>query len=222
MDSLSLDFEEKLFGELKKFYALSIREKTGQQLIENMIDKEVPVVLDPTMLVSANMWEQHEQSFPRNKGNYILYYTVRGSATLFARCREFADKMGLKIVVIGGNIVKKIKNRDPKIEYAIDASPAQWLNLVHHARYVVTNSFHGVAFSIIFRKDFYLEMSSATNSRLSQIVTTFGLEDRVVGRDEPIEPSTADYSLTEEKLPELRTMSLEYLKNALGENVDNG
>ncbi len=219
VESLSDGLFESATKELNQFSAISVREKSGQALVKQMIGIDVPIVVDPTMLISQEEWEELEEKNSKKRGDYILYYTVKGSKHLFDKCREFAKKTGLKMIVIGGNFVKKIKNRDPFVEFAIDISPSEWLSLVHHARYVVTNSFHGTAFSIIFRKDFYLELSAITNSRLTNIVDMFGLGDRVVPKDSPIMPSDADYSKAEEVLSKVQKESLDYLKNALGENL---
>ena len=106
-----------------------------------------------------------------------------------------------------------LKKKMEGVEYVVDICPGQWLYLMHHARYVLTNSFHGTAFSIHFRKDFYLELSARTNSRLVQIAQAMGLENRIV--DGPLEPSAADYTIAEQVLPKMRQASLDYLKQAL-------
>ena len=125
-------------------------------------------------------------------------------------------------MVVGGNAIKAMRTKDPMVSYAVDISPAEWLYLVRHARYVVTNSFHGTAFSVIYRKDFYVEMSSATNSRLAHITDMLGLGDRVIGGGLCDGGSACDYTVAEEKLPMLRAASLEYLKNALCEDAQHG
>ena len=132
-------------------------------------------------------------------------------------CKSLAKKTGLRIVIVGGNAVKRLKNKDPMLSYAVDVSPEEWLYLMHHARYVVTNSFHGTAFSIIYRKDFYVEFSSKTNSRLSHITEMLGLQDRVVSDGICTKVSNCDYTETETKLPDISSASFRYLKNALSE-----
>lgn len=220
--SFSDDFCNLIRKELVKFHAVSVRERQGSELIQKLLGKETQVVLDPTLLVDSKQWESFEENNRICDGEYILLFTVKNSEGLLARCRELAVKTGLTVIVVGGSIIKQIKNRDPYIKYAVDASPSEWLGLVHNARYVVTNSFHGTAFSIIFRKSFYLELSSLTNSRLTNIVSLLGLEDRIVKPGEAIEPSEADYTETERRLPELIHSSLDYLKNALEEGTVNG
>lgn len=222
VETLSDEFRARVSAELEKFFFLSARESQGQALIADMIGKKTPVVLDPTMLLDASQWQQLEEEGFSVKGDYILYYTVRSSPRLFAKCRAFAQQQGLTMVVIGGKRSNQCRNKDSIVRYAIDISPTSWLWLMHHARYVVTNSFHGTAFSIIFEKDFYLELTSNTNSRLSNIVKMLGLEDRIIPIDQDISPSKTDYTMARQSLIELRNASLHYLSAALSEDDTHG
>ena len=222
VESLEETFAAAVREELMRFDALSVRESSGQALIAQLTGKEAPVVLDPTMLLDREEWIALEQPHPLAQGEYILYYTIKSSASLWQSCRALSEKTGVKIVVVGGNAIKAMRNKDPMVSYAVDISPAEWLYLVRHARYVVTNSFHGTAFSVIYRKDFYVEMSSATNSRLAHITDMLGLGDRVIGGGLCDGGSACDYTVAEEKLPMLRAASLEYLKNALCEDAQHG
>ena len=222
VDSLDGAFAASVAGELHRFAALSVRERAGQILAEEMTGQPVPIVADPSMLLDAGEWSGQEQAHPLGRGKYILYYTVRTSPSLFSYCRVLSEKTGLKIVVIGGNPLKKMRNRDPRVQYAVDVSPAEWLYLIHHAQYVVTNSFHGTAFSIIYRKNFYVEFSSDTNSRLTHITEMLGLQDRVVKNGMCDDGSPCDYSMAEDKLPALCAESMRYLENALREEVSHG
>lgn len=221
IDAFSEEFGNIVRPELRKFYALSVREKVGCDYVAELTGRKPTLVTDPTLLVGLEEWRTIETKKNR-EDPYILYYTVRGSKTLLESCKSLADETGLKIVIVGGNFIGKLKNRDPRIEYVVDISPSEWLGLVHHAEYVVTNSFHGTAFSIIYRKDFYLELSSLTNSRLSQIIEMLGLEDRIVRNGEQIRPSVVEYATAEAKLQQICGESLKFLKNALGEEKQNG
>lgn len=210
----SEDFKNQIREALRHFHALSVRETPGQKIAEELTQRDVPLVCDPTFLVSAEEWHSLERAHPAAQKPYILYYTIRSSASLWSQCKAFAKEKGLRIVVVGGNLLKQWKQKDENIVYAVDIGPEEWLYLMHHAQYVVTNSFHGTAFSVNFQKDFFLEMSSLTNSRLHQIVDALGLGERVIGEkswsSEPI-----DYRAVEQRLSPLRISSLEYLKNAL-------
>lgn len=214
ISEFSGDFSDAIRGDLEKFHALSVREAPGQALISDLLGKNVPMVCDPTLLMNAEDWAQLEKPHPAGEGDYILYYTIRSSPALWNKCKAFAREKGLKIVAVGGNQLKQWQQRDEQIRYAVDISPEEWLYLVHHARYVVTNSFHGTAFSINYRKDFYVEFSSLTNSRLEQITRTLGLQGQIVG-EEPLTGAAADYAVADQVLPRMRKASLDYLLGAL-------
>lgn len=214
LSEFSDDFSNAIRGDLEKFHALSVREAPGQALIADLIGKNVPLVCDPTLLMSADEWARMEKKHPAAEGAYIFYYTIRTSATLWNQCKAFAKEKGLKIVAVGGNPLTKWKQRDEQVEYAVDIGPEEWLYLLHHARYVVTNSFHGTAFSINYRKDFYVEFSSLTNSRLAQITQTLGLSAQITGKDS-FSGAAADYSVTDHVLPQMRKASMDYLSGAL-------
>jgi len=214
IEQFSDGFCQSIQKELRQFYALSAREMPGQQLTQKLTGRPVQLVVDPTLLLESDHWQTMEQPYAAADGDYILYYTVLSSKTLWKQALALSKNTGMKIVVVGGNRLNKKKMQDVQVEYAVDIGPRQWLYLVHHARYVVTNSFHGTAFSINYRKDFYVEFSSKTNSRLAQIVGDLGLTDRVV-TEKNIEPAAADYSAAEQTLPTMRQASWDYLKQAL-------
>ena len=208
------DFQNAICCDLKKFHALSAREAPGQTLVSKLTEKDVPLVCDPTFLLCAEDWTSLEKAHPAGNSEYVLYYTVRSSAALWNRCKAFTKKNGLKIVVVGGNVLKQWLEKDEKIQYAVDIGPEEWLYLLHHARYVFTNSFHGTAFSINYHKDFYVEFSSLTNSRLEQITQTLGLTGQIVG-DEPLSGAAVDYHNADRVLTQMRKESIAYLANAL-------
>ncbi len=214
ISEFSNGFANAIRDDLEKFHALSVREAPGQALIFGLIGKDVPLVCDPTLLLAAEDWAQLEKPHPAAQGAYILYYTIRSSATLWNKCKAFAKENGLKIVVIGGNPLKKWKKRDEQICYAVDIAPEEWLYLLHHARYVFTNSFHGTAFSINYHKDFYVEFSSLTNSRLEQITRTLELQAQIVGEGE-VSGAAVDYTAADRVLTQMRNASMDYLMGAL-------
>lgn len=215
VEKLEEPFAGQAARELERFYALSVREAQGQALVEKLTGKQIPLMTDPTFLLSPEVWAQEETPCPIPEEGYILYYVIRSSERLMRFCRSLSEKTGLKILIVGGNAIQKRRNQDDQICYACDTEPRQWLYLVRHARYVVTNSFHGTAFSINFRKDFYVEFSSLTNSRLAHIIHTMGLEQRIVEQDHPDQVTAVDYTRTEQVLPVLRADSGRYLKNAI-------
>jgi len=215
IDTFSKEFGEMIRPSIVAFNALSVREKVGGDYVMREFGLNASIVCDPTMLLTADEWTGIEHKYPVSPNSYILFYTIRKSERLMNYCRRLSKETGLKIVVVGGNIFSNIKRRDKDIEYATDISPEQWLYLVHNAACVVTNSFHGSAFSIIYHKNFYVELSSATNSRLSNITNVLGLQSRVVDHKECEDLGDCNYSIADIELPKIRMESLAFLKNAL-------
>lgn len=211
----SSGIENQIKQELNKFDFISVREKEGQDYIKQITGRKPELVLDPTFLLSKEEWEKVEEKYAIPSNGYIAYYTIRSSATLFEFCMELAKKENKKVVIIGGNFIKQMKNKDDRIVYACDLSPAEWLYVIHHADCVVTNSFHGTAFSIHYKKDFYVEFSSDTNARLEEIIQLCALEDRVVGRTDSLPSTAIDYAAVESRLLERREKSRNFLQNSL-------
>lgn len=216
ISEFSDEFAEKIRPELEKFRHLSVREDVGVRYVENLVNRKVEMVLDPTFLIPQKDWIALEKVHPLAKGKYIFCFPVRKSAALIRFGRELAEKRNATLIVVEGNLFTQLRNKDNRIQYALDLSPEEWLYLMHHADCVVTNSFHGAAFSIHYRKDFYLECSSAkANSRLEQLAALCGLEDRVIregynGADAPI-----DYETVEARIAPARQASLDYLKQSI-------
>lgn len=215
IEDFSDEFCADVSREINKFYAVSVRECPGKELVERLTDKKAQIVIDPTLLLDSSEWKTLEKRHIAAKGDYILYYAAIRSDSLFKKCLEFSKQTGIKIVFVGGNPVQKLKNKNPLLEYAVDASPEEWLYLISNARYVFTNSFHGTAFSIINRKNFFVEYPGFANSRLIQLLGCLGLEKRAVKEYSDITDEKVDYIEVNKKLSVLREESLEFLKNAL-------
>lgn len=213
VDSIDPAYELQIRPQLKKFHALSVREAQGKEILENLGFGNVPVVADPTLLHSGRWWQHLEVKRGNIKGEYILYYFVHRSKTMWKFCKELSDKTGLPIVVLGGNLFSNVKNKDPKVRYVPDTSPGEWLYLLHNARYVVTNSFHGTAFSINYRKDFYVEYPEKFSSRIRYILEKTGLSDRAITQDWKLQD--VDYTYAQQELDSWREMSRGYLETAL-------
>lgn len=215
ISEFSEPFKAAIKQELLRFDSLSVREPEGQTMLEQLLDRPVQIVCDPTFLLTKEQWSAEARPCPKEKQPYILYYTVKSSKTLLPFALKLAEEMNTKVLVVGGNAVKQLKNKNPRLEYAYDLEPRQWLSLVKNAQCVVTNSFHGTAFSLIFQKEFYLEQSSDTNSRLRQIIQLAGLPERVVGEGCAPWDAHIDYAAVAARFAPLIAGSKEYLKAAV-------
>ena len=216
ISEFSEEFTEKIRPELERFRHLSVREPAGARYVEKLVNRKVATVLDPTFLIAPGEWEALEKKHPMANGRYIFCFPVRNSAAVIKYARELAQKRGITLIVAEGNFIRKLRNKDRNMKYALDLSPEEWLYMLHHAEAVVTNSFHGAAFSIHYRKDFYLEGTyHNANSRLDQLMEICGLQDRVLRPDCKNWDDSIDFDAVEARLRPARQESLAYLKQAV-------
>lgn len=161
---------------LERFDFLSVREKDGAEYLENILGKEVNQVLDPTLLLSKDEWIKKLKLKEENSNEeYILVYTVPRSE-LLKDVISFYAKKGIKIISVDPSI-RSTGKVDKQIR---DAGPEEFLNLLLNAKMVITDSFHGVCFSINFKKDFLAVSSGALSNRMKNILNLVSMEDRLI------------------------------------------
>ena len=146
------EMEQELRDALAQYSHVGTREKQGQEIVKTVCGRDVPVVLDPTLLLDRDQWAEMSNT-PENypKGGYILCYCISKPGALSHYIRALAEKTGLPVVQLCG-IRQKVH---PKARCVLDAGPAEFLALFKNAAYVCTNSFHGTVFSVQFQKPFF-------------------------------------------------------------------
>ena len=224
LSSLSKEAESVFKKSLSVFSSLSVREQQASDILKNILNRDVEVVLDPTLLLNSKEWLDVAKfdMCPTNK--YLLVYivTIKPCNYVLELARHIARKRNLQIVRICRDAYPEHSGND--IQEIMTAGPSDFVGLFSRAEFVVTNSFHGTVFSINFSKPFYsvIKNHHSTNSRLTNILKKLGLDNRIipVGSSLP-EISDIDYSVPSERLEEERVHSVEYLRKALNENKDD-
>lgn len=204
-----------LKNKLERFRALSLREASFQSLLEKKVALKAALVCDPTLLLEASDWEKlANESTIQIKGDYIIVYEVVESEAV----KEFANKLSQQLQCKIINISSCITYRKNKQNYIQDASPADFIKLIKFAKFVVTSSFHGTAFSIIFRKNFYtISLSEGIDSRAKSLLTTIGLQNRLIQSNAPIDLSDINYLKPEKLLNDFRNISKNFLFSSLND-----
>jgi len=199
---------------LTDFNHISVREEQGAALIKHLLNRNAEVVLDPTMLLLKDDWAKISQDY-KGKKNYILIYQLASSQSLVNFAVNLSKQTNCEIIYINDGLRKKIK-----ATYVGGIGPQMFVGLFQRAKYIVTNSFHGTVFSIIFNKPFFIEIlpSAKGNSRLKNILDTFDLESRQIinGKNDNIF-NQIDYVELNKILELKRQQSLEYMKRILEE-----
>lgn len=212
--SLNRDHFEKIKKLLSSYRAISVREESARRLIENMEIRAVHL-LDPTFMLNKEEWQSY-MSKRKIQEDYLLIYTpynTMNKQAIFEAAYTIAKDKKLKIVTFSWDW-RKDKMADKTVRYA---NPGDFLSLMHYATYVITNSFHGTAFSINLNKQFSVFMPSAFSTRISSIIDLCGLRSRMVLERFSIEQSKEfiDYTVVNKVLDTERKKSIEFLKQAL-------
>lgn len=170
--SISEEEQQRLKKNLKSFRMISVREKTGKDLLDSLIQKDIFVNCDPVALLSKEAWKK-VAVLPK-ESNYILVYMLVRSDRLMDAAVEYGKKMGKQVILINDNI-----RRQYPVTYKRYISPEQFVGLFCNADAVFTNSFHGTMFSIIFEKEVHVELQKykgAPNSRFIDLLRAVGME----------------------------------------------
>ena len=161
---------------LSRYAGIAVRENSAVELLADLKIKALQV-LDPTLLINADEWEQYISDEDIIKGEYVLVYQIHSNPQLDKYAMQFAEKIGLKLIRVSP-LMHQIK-RGGEFIYLPDIG--KFLSLIKNARYMVTDSFHGTAFAINFNTQFVEVLpNTGTGSRNQSILKLMGLEDRIV------------------------------------------
>lgn len=143
--------EKQLKKYLLEMGPLSIREESGVELIEKLIDKKVTQVLDPVLLFDKKYWIEKAKKINKNIcGDYILcYFLDEISESSVTFIKKLSKKHNVKVLWIDLGISNENFEK-------IYVSPFEFIALINNAKYICTDSYHGTAFSLILNKKFYL------------------------------------------------------------------
>lgn len=208
VEQVMQDDREQIARLLSKITYLSAREERGQELIFELTGRDVPVVLDPTFLVDREEWRSLKKNSGA-KGDYVFVYTIKPSPKLYLTARAFSEKYGYKVVTISGGLHGVLDKFNPKKNTVSGTGPAEFIDLIDNAKYIFTNSFHGTAMSIILNKNFHVEFSSDTNTRLVSLINHFNLHSNI------IDCGNFDYALRQINYVEVNRILLEKKKESL-------
>lgn len=192
---------------LSEFSHISVREQSGSKLVKSLLGVEVPVVLDPVLLVGAPFWLSRVSAYA--SGGAFCYFLSNNSEASF-------DLMGLKcqeaeVVKVQGNT---------EVSGCIILSPLEFVAAIASADHVYTDSFHGAAFALLFGKklsvyDREYETNSQQGTRIDSLFSLVGIEaERIGSRRDAI---CYDRETVNQQLQKSRELSLSYLSDALEE-----
>jgi hypothetical protein len=197
---------------------ISVREKEGKQIIKSLTGRDVDVVLDTTLLLNEEEWGVISEPCPsREEKRYVLCYYVQNNKRLDDISIKCSKAMGIPRVVINASNKDRFNGAIP----VFAVGPSEFVKLFKDASFVVTNSFHGITFSINFKKPFFLDLLNgeavSRNSRLINILEDLNLSTRLIGNLASINGKSMDYNFKEAiiKLGMLKEKSLNFLRKSI-------
>ena len=202
---------------LADYSALSVREDTAVKLLASL-GLKAEQLLDPVFMLNETEWKEYTKTERKVKEPYLLVYAPYNTVDkglIFRHARRIADKENLKVVTFSWTYFKD-KDADISMRFA---DPGDFLNLMMNAEYVITNSFHGTAFSINLKKRFWAFLPSGFTTRITSVLIRFGLNERLIEDEAPAEwdyEQPVDTAHIDEVLEVERARSIDYLNRAIG------
>ena len=183
---------QRIAGLLSKFVAVSVREDEAVELCKDNLDIEVEHMLDPTLLLSNTYYDKIASCRKINEP-YTFVYWLGSEEEKQKAIREFGNQTKIVEISLRGNTqLDSIEN---------------WLSYIKYADNVITDSFHGLAFSILFNKQFYIQSnSSGGNGRVRSLLEMLEIASQFDGDSKSI-----DYSIVNNRIDELRQRSYKFI-----------
>lgn len=210
--------EEKVnyYPLLRVFYALGVRERgLCESLCKDGFDAKH--VLDPTLLLTANQWGEliriSDHEIPLPSQAYLLVYVFDEDQSIYPFIDRVAAKYGLDVCVIAYQMKKEIE----KYRVYLNCGPEDFVRLIRGASRVVTTSFHGTVFSIIYEKDFYCVPHPVLHERTDSLLAALQLNARNCSAETDLtEIQEIEWSRVNDILAALREDSLSFLRESIG------
>ena len=203
---------------LEEIPILSVREKSGVRIINDLVNKKSVCLLDPTIIISKDEWVD-TLNIVRGRNDYILAYFLNRPSDRAVECiKAIAKDTNRKVIALPYRNI-----HEEWFDEAVIAGPFDFVELVANSAFILTDSFHGVAFSINFQIPFYVferQYGAASNQseRIHSLLEIVSLEDR-------FEPITQDFNAPinftslEQRLEKERQTAKEYLYESIGKVI---
>ena len=194
---------------LRNFDEISVRESSSVELIRTVTDRPITWHIDPTLLYDRSFWEKTECPPKTPSGGYIFLYIIRPEPIALTAAKQLSARTGLPVKAISNRILE-----GDNLENITSAGIEEFLELIHHADYVVTNSFHGTAFAVQYHKPFCSVAVSGSGMRVKDFLSNMALSDRIISSPEDVEriDETIDWDNAEKYLCSAREKAIGYLK----------
>ncbi len=216
VDSIPKKLQKDYASNLSHFANIAVREKKGVELVKQLTGRTAQLVLDPVFLVDREEWIRIKGDEEKKSKPYIFFYTNRQSQILEFLNTGYAQNEDYHVLSTHVSI-KDILN--PRMKMRVDMTPERFLSEIFNAEFVVTASFHCLAFAIIFQKPFcaILTGDEGKDERIRNLLKITGLSERILKSDtnEAVFRKEIDYDSVQKRIDYYLTESKKYLACAI-------
>lgn len=208
IENLNDEQKYKLKNLVSNLDAISVRETSLKLLLESLGINNVQQTIDPTLLLSEDEWNHEFPTKKKHNQQYVLIYDLLNGSFDHEAISKFAVEQNLAVFEIVG--AANIKNTD---SIRSTDGPFEFIDLIRNAKYVFTSSFHGLAFSLIFGKQFYASFIR-NPGRAESLLEKLGLQDHylIVGSSQIPILEDIDYSRVRSLLEKEKQSSLAFIR----------
>lgn len=199
---------------VKDFSYLSAREPSAATMLHDLTGKEVPTVVDPTLLVPKEVWDQLALINELPTNSYILLYLLTPNNIYIQAAKQYAKRKSLSLKIIHSVYVNHKESTVP-------AGPTEFLFLVKNANMVMTDSFHGTIFAIKYQRSFITFQrfhNNSQNSRITNLLDMINLHDRLISEtniNKIFSLKDLNFEVIDKRLSPHIESSKKYLENAI-------
>lgn len=202
---------------LSKYEHLSVREKTGVDIV-NAMGLDAAEVADPTVLAGKETFSELAKKNSQMDVPYMLLFQITFNQELYEVCKTVADKNGLKLILLIPDVFQasKFECKDKVVLPSVE----EWIGYFENAAYVVTDSFHATVFSIMFERPFSSCALAGYNGRIYNILNKIGLDERIllkadVSQLEEEFKAKIDFNIIKDKFNTWKKESRDWLDKAM-------
>lgn len=204
----------RIKDDLLNYNYISVREKGSFDNVKNLVKLSPSINVDPTLLLSSNEWDIIVNKVKFQDGEYIFFYDLKNDKDTYKLVKKISKILNIPVVVVQESKYSIFSTFIKRF----DAGPEDYLNLIKNAKLVLSTSFHGNVFAIIFKKPFFA-INSDKDYRINSLLKTIGLDNRTINNSNYVEKLNSAYNINYSNvttiLNEEKKKSTDFLNNAI-------
>lgn len=195
---------------IQSFDSISVREESLKRFLKQNFNIDSTLVIDPTLLIAHDVFDR--LAVKPNLDRYVLLFTLEKDDNAIAFATSISKQLSCPIVRL--STMRSVFSPAENTIKVLEISPAEFCGYIKYATCVVCISFHGTAFSVIYKKNFYC-LKSNQQDRSYNLLSSVGLLDRMVGSNQKVDFTPVDYYQTDNEISKLQKDSMQFLNNTI-------